>query len=234
MNGITYFKLMNPRYGDDKTKGCALTGAEVDANFNFLRGYDIEKIAIVDQTNLEFKRVNGEVISVDLMDEEVRENVEQLNNEVDDIQHTISEIEETDQRQASAITDYGMRIDRLEDATNILTGSSENHELRIADLERRVRDLERDKEALEQNLNELTDRYNVLSGWIGDATKDTEGSSISLEQAIRNIVARFIHGNPYSVDFDLGPTAVNPQHMDLRFGEDAQFIAGIPGLNPGD
>ena len=93
MAGITYFKLMNPKYGDDKTKGCALTGAEVDANFNFLRGYDIEKIAIVDQTNLEFKRVNGEIISVDLMDEEVRENVEQLNNEVDDIQRTISEIE---------------------------------------------------------------------------------------------------------------------------------------------
>lgn len=40
-NGITYFKYDKNLYGKDETKGCSLTGGEVDSNFNFLRRVDI-------------------------------------------------------------------------------------------------------------------------------------------------------------------------------------------------
>ena len=41
MSGITYYKLSEHLYPGDATKDCGLTGAEIDANFHFLRGYDI-------------------------------------------------------------------------------------------------------------------------------------------------------------------------------------------------
>lgn len=62
--GITYFKLKSD-YKGDCTKNCGLTGEEIDKNFNFLRGYDIEAVEIDNATGvLTFKRVNGEEMHV--------------------------------------------------------------------------------------------------------------------------------------------------------------------------
>ena len=42
MSGVTYYKLSENIYPGDTTKGCGLTGPEIDGNFHFLRGYDIK------------------------------------------------------------------------------------------------------------------------------------------------------------------------------------------------
>ena len=49
--GVTYYKL-EQRYEGDRTKGCGLTSAEVDANFHFLRGYDIKDATLADDGTL--------------------------------------------------------------------------------------------------------------------------------------------------------------------------------------
>lgn len=41
-NGVTYYKLSERLYGEDKVKNCSLTASEIDWNFNFLRGNDIK------------------------------------------------------------------------------------------------------------------------------------------------------------------------------------------------
>lgn len=62
--GVTYFKLKSG-YNGDYTKNCGLTGEEIDGNFNFLRGYDIDGIEIDNATGvITLKRVNGEEMHV--------------------------------------------------------------------------------------------------------------------------------------------------------------------------
>ena len=56
-NGVTYFKLKSGIPGD-YTKNCGLLGEEIDGNFFFLRGYDIESIGIDENRNLIINRVN--------------------------------------------------------------------------------------------------------------------------------------------------------------------------------
>lgn len=60
--GVTYYKL-EQRYEGDVTKGCGLTSAEVDANFHFLRGYDIKDAYFRDGL-LTLERVNCDKIVV--------------------------------------------------------------------------------------------------------------------------------------------------------------------------
>ena len=68
--GVTYYKL-EQRYEGDKTKGCGLTSAEVDANFHFLRGYDI-KDATFEDGILTLERVNCDKIVVEGIPEYVK------------------------------------------------------------------------------------------------------------------------------------------------------------------
>lgn len=66
-NGIIYFRLTEPRYEGDTTKNCGLTGGEIDKNFNFLRGYDIEKGSWDSETKmLILERLNGEKLAIAL------------------------------------------------------------------------------------------------------------------------------------------------------------------------
>ena len=67
-NGIIYYKL-TPGYSGattkDITKNCGLVGTEIDSNFHFLRGYDIETIGFNSESGtMVFNRVNGEQITV--------------------------------------------------------------------------------------------------------------------------------------------------------------------------
>lgn len=62
--GITYYSRLTTAPWvtgtTDSTKKCSLTGAEVDANFNFLRGYDVESLYYDEvRKELVLKRVNG-------------------------------------------------------------------------------------------------------------------------------------------------------------------------------
>ena len=57
INGVTYFKL-TPGFSGDTTKNCGLTGEEVDKNFYFLRGYDIESVELDEQNNLIITRID--------------------------------------------------------------------------------------------------------------------------------------------------------------------------------
>lgn len=57
LNGVTYFKLQ-PGFPGDFTKNCGLTGDEVDKNFYFLRGYDIDTIELDGDSNLTITRVD--------------------------------------------------------------------------------------------------------------------------------------------------------------------------------
>ena len=64
-NGITYYKLDADYkgYSGDITKNCGLKGEEIDGNFNFLRGYDIEKINFDDDGNMQITRYNGDTLT---------------------------------------------------------------------------------------------------------------------------------------------------------------------------
>ena len=57
VEGVTYFKLKSEFEGD-YTKHCGLLGEEIDENFYFLRGYDIESFEFDDKKNLIIQRVD--------------------------------------------------------------------------------------------------------------------------------------------------------------------------------
>ena len=57
VEGVTYFKLKSEFEGD-YTKHCGLLGEEIDENFYFLRGYDIESITVDENRNLIINRVD--------------------------------------------------------------------------------------------------------------------------------------------------------------------------------
>lgn len=57
VEGVTYFKLKS-EFDGDYTKHCGLLGEEIDENFYFLRGYDIESIAMDENRNLIINRVD--------------------------------------------------------------------------------------------------------------------------------------------------------------------------------
>lgn len=66
MSGITYYKLSKDIYPGDTTKGCGLTGPEIDANFHFLRGYDIKDGELNPENGIiTLYRFNGEKIEIE-------------------------------------------------------------------------------------------------------------------------------------------------------------------------
>ena len=62
--GVIYYKLENG-YEDDITKGCGLSGDQIDGNFYFLRGYDISSFDLSDG-KLIIRRLNGETLNIDI------------------------------------------------------------------------------------------------------------------------------------------------------------------------
>lgn len=62
-SGLTYYKLDTNLYGGDTTKGCSLTGGEIDNNFNFLRSMDIVG-GYYDETGLHLKNVGDDSIDI--------------------------------------------------------------------------------------------------------------------------------------------------------------------------
>ena len=63
-NGVTYHKLKS-QYAGDITKGCGLTGFEIDSNFHFLRGYDILDAYWDNKRNaIILQRLNGNEILI--------------------------------------------------------------------------------------------------------------------------------------------------------------------------
>lgn len=70
VDGVTYYRLKSGFEGD-RTKNCGLTGEEVDQNFFFLRGYDIDSIRVDECMNLIIERVdkNYEPLVVNLAQE---------------------------------------------------------------------------------------------------------------------------------------------------------------------
>lgn len=57
VDGVTYFKLKS-EFDGDYTKNCGLLGEEIDENFYFLRGYDIESVYVDEDRNLVINRVD--------------------------------------------------------------------------------------------------------------------------------------------------------------------------------
>ena len=57
LSGVTYFSV-KPGFEGDTTKNCGLTNLEVDNNFLFLRGHDIESVELDSAHTLTIKRVN--------------------------------------------------------------------------------------------------------------------------------------------------------------------------------
>ena len=65
INGVIYYKLdaNTNGYVGDVTKNCGLKGEEIDGNFNFLRGHDIESISFDGKDNLVIKRYDGSILT---------------------------------------------------------------------------------------------------------------------------------------------------------------------------
>ena len=82
-SGITYYKLES-KYVGDVTKYCGLSGAEIDANFHFLRGYDI-KSATYDQDKgeLVLTRVNGSKIVIEGIKNEIETIIDKTTAKID-------------------------------------------------------------------------------------------------------------------------------------------------------
>lgn len=64
--GITYYSRLTTAPfvtgTTDSTKKCSLTGAEIDNNFNFLRGYDVDELSYDEKNKqLILKRINGNI-----------------------------------------------------------------------------------------------------------------------------------------------------------------------------
>ena len=143
MNGITYFKLLNPKYGGDTTKGCALTGAEVDGNFNFLRGYDVESIGLVNNnTTFRLKRVNGENLDVDLQNDTIRRELDEISGKTESISGKV----DTDTEKIRVLEDKVRRLEesnvRLERIVNdlaTLIHSMDFEEIPGTEFEQKVR-----------------------------------------------------------------------------------------------
>lgn len=69
-NGLIYYKLDSELHGynGDITKNCGLRGEEIDGNFNFLRGNDIEKIEFDENGTLLITKYNGDAISASIIE----------------------------------------------------------------------------------------------------------------------------------------------------------------------
>ena len=63
INGLIYYKLdaQSHGYPGDITKNCGLRGEEIDGNFSFLRGNDIQDISFDEQGTMYVTKYNGEV-----------------------------------------------------------------------------------------------------------------------------------------------------------------------------
>ena len=73
MSGVTYYKLYNDIYPGDVTKGCGLTGPEIDGNFYFLRGMDITSAEVdVDLDEIVLTRLNSEKIIISGLSEYIK------------------------------------------------------------------------------------------------------------------------------------------------------------------
>lgn len=80
LSGVTYYKLEN-RYPGDVTKGCGLTGSEIDKNFHFLRGYDIKDAELnAEDGTIVLKRVNDDDIVIDGIENFILDTVDQRGN----------------------------------------------------------------------------------------------------------------------------------------------------------
>lgn len=63
--GLTYYKLISDYRGDYPPKNCGLTTTEVDGNFYFLRGNDIDGFIKDEETGkISLKRTNNEIIDI--------------------------------------------------------------------------------------------------------------------------------------------------------------------------
>lgn len=64
-NGLYYYKLdaETNGYSGDITKNCGLRGEEIDSNFNFLRGNDIESVSFDEDGNMSIALYNGETLT---------------------------------------------------------------------------------------------------------------------------------------------------------------------------
>ena len=72
--GIIYYKLATDLYPGDITKECGLSGAEIDGNFHFLRGMDIEHVELDEEENsILLTRFNGEVLKITGLDEYIKQ-----------------------------------------------------------------------------------------------------------------------------------------------------------------
>ena len=62
--GVTYFKLIpEKKYEGDVTLNGSLRGEDMDANFYFLRGYDINTIGFDDDHKLVLTRLDGSIVN---------------------------------------------------------------------------------------------------------------------------------------------------------------------------
>ena len=65
LKGLIYYKLDADVHGykNDITKNGSLRGEEIDGNFHFLRGNDIENMSFEENGTLLIKRYNGEILT---------------------------------------------------------------------------------------------------------------------------------------------------------------------------
>ena len=72
IKGITYYKLDSNLHGypGDITKNSGLRGEEIDGNFNFLRGNDIESVSFDESGMMTITKYNGDKLTANIVEKE--------------------------------------------------------------------------------------------------------------------------------------------------------------------
>lgn len=91
VDGVTYFKLKS-EFDGDYTKNCGLLGEEIDENFYFLRGNDIDNVYVDNDRNLIIERVDKDYEPIKVkIGEELGKDTFKFDNETGTIYITYSD-----------------------------------------------------------------------------------------------------------------------------------------------
>lgn len=117
--GLTYYKLQK-LYAQDITKNCGLTAGEVDENFHFLRGMDIETFTLTDNT-LILTRFNGETVEVNLpytFSPTIADDLVNINTEIDTLEQEVEGLKNDSTEIRDKVAEVDEKIDCLTTQTN--------------------------------------------------------------------------------------------------------------------
>ena len=206
MSGITYYKRSEDIYPGDVTKGCGLTGVEIDANFHFLRGYDILSGVLKEDGTIVLRRLNEDEVTITGLSEYISDYISgstfdevNLDGTYYDTKEGILHLIVNGKEFESGITGFFTLADIHTDCTISGDGTDESP-FRIAeDIIEGISDLEdglaEEKEerqdavsSLNQKINNETTRAKSIEGGIIESVNDEVNRAMDAESSLGSAI----------------------------------------------